>query len=292
MLHLPHDKYWEAAVSFEEKLHSFLGWLKRSWSPVAGTVAALGFLAKRFLPPGILNPSWDSFFDGLGLGAIIWMLVEIRGLISTKERYTPDFPNINSALPEIGEKIRKEIADEHRGTVEIQVFGSKLQTMFTILNPILTKIAAGKFREAHNARFTIYGIDPDFLASYATPPSGDSTTYAGRVKNTEKELEDFNGPVLAGQGVSVEVIRYRTFPFIYAVLIGDKYIYVGFMTWTDGRDFEPNDNHCYRLDANHRHYKEVKTYLENRAGFYNKQQHKAGGLGLGASPISRKIGET
>jgi hypothetical protein len=257
-------------AKIERALKSLWRFLAQHWNLVVTAVATIGYLASTLFPKHG-NP---AFYADLGIAAILLTLIEIKTLLQKDLRPPSTFENLREAAPTILSAIRGQMTGGHSGVLQIQIFGSRLLTAANMLRGILSEVASRSLR-AHDVKFTVYCLDPEFVVRCDTPTAqgegrASAARYSALIDRAIEDLEAFNSmPACKADNVTVEFITYRTFPFVYAFLIGDKHLYVGPYMWDEALgDFEGAGNLCYEVRGGHPLFRQFKEYLENRGAFY------------------------
>lgn len=256
-------------------LRSFWRSLVRNWNGIVGLIATSGYLASSFLPSNHPKKvSYQDFFLTLGVVAILMTLVEIKVLLTERQRISR-FRNLREASPSIVKAVRDAVSHGHKGVLEIYILGGRIRTISDLVRGILTDIRS-EYLLAADVTFSIYCMDPDFLTAWSTPSIVDADfaprnlRYSQQIRTTIDELLAFNSStIFKGRKVIVDIVKYRTFPTIWAFVIGNECAFFGTFTWNATRnDLEGPENACFRVEKGDQGYEDVKQYLDNRAIFY------------------------
>ena len=127
-----------------------------------------------------------------------------------------------------------------------------------------------------DVKFTIYCIDPDFVVGWSTPTitgtafAERNQRYRTQISATMDELLSYNrSQIFVSRHISIEIVKYRTFPEIYAFVVGRHSLYVGAFTWNGaGNDFVGPENPCYRVPNTDQTFGDIRHFIECRADFY------------------------
>ena len=251
-------------------LSKLWAFLLKNWNIIVAFIASAGFLISSLLPS---RGAYTESFAFLGLAAILLTLVEIKVLVS-RSATTTRFNDMRAARPDILDAIKKEVSKYHMDTCEIQIVGGRIRTISDMLRDILHKIEIGELN-AKNIKFSIYCMCPDFITSWSSNKILDAefsarmSRQANLVKTYSDDLLAFNSrSEFQKNNVTVEINHYKSFPTIYAFLVGGTCLFWGNFTWNpEKNDFEGPENPCYSLDKRSENFEDNYKLIQNRINF-------------------------
>jgi hypothetical protein len=255
-------------------LRSFWSFVAQYGNALVAAIATAGYLIWSFFPSDpSRKESHKDFYVDLGIGAVLWTLVEIKHMLDKTAKRPSRFPGLRDAQSSIRAEIRRTMPKGRQDDLHIQVFASRLLTARDMLSGILNEVANGELA-ANRVKFTVYCLQPGSMRSWNTPASRNDA-FAQIIDNHEvllkAAIDDLQilGNQVKSRGVEIEFITYRTFPSFYAFVIGDERLYIGGMTWDEAKgDFEGAGNPCYMITRSEEGFEEMKSYLDNRGSFY------------------------
>ena len=271
MLHNPWSMS-SKAKTIRRALAGFYRFLAQ-WNLIVAPAALVGYFISTFFP----EKAHPAFFFDLGMVALLLLLIDIKLLLEKDRQQTAEFGTLRDAIPTILASMRKEMSGNHTDVLHIQVFASRLFTAGDMVRGILLAVA-DRTLQTHDVKFTIYCLEPDFVTASDTPDNeAKAKENAVTIGAKIRDLEKFNAQeALKSNNIQIDVIKYRTFPFMYAFLIGDESLYFGAITWSDDLgDFEGSGNPCYVLRSTDEGFRPWKQYLENRGLFYRRCSAKS-----------------
>jgi hypothetical protein len=251
-------------------LSSFYRFIHRNWTAILSAIAVTGYVLGYELQ---FFQTHRELFMFMAANAVIWTLVELKSSLRT-HRAAKRYPNMRAARSDVSDRIKRAIC--RRTPTSITIIGGRIRTISDMLREIVTAIQHGDVA-AQNTTISVYCLHPEYLPAVLTDQYFRDAAakrerlvgYGMMIRRFTAEIEELARlPELTSRNVKLQVVLYRSLPYLYCFVIDRSELYWGFFTWNaDMEDFEGPSNPCFYYSSQAEQYDDLYMWLTNRAEF-------------------------
>ncbi len=255
----------------EEVLLKTYSFLKNNWNKVLALISLIGVVIFNFIPNA---ENYYKFFIFLGANAIVWTVIEIKGMFDKNKDALYSYPNMREARSNILNSIRKAIQNNN-DSLKIDIVGGRIRTISDMIRVIKYDLETGTLK-ARNTKIRIFTLDPSFFSNWNYTDISENqivlsrfSNYADIIKKLKVELLEYNNlPYFKSNNIEIQIIHYNSLPYFYAYLIAGQELYWGFFTWDKNQnDFIGPENTCFHLKKGDLNFDHFHYWLSNRIEF-------------------------